>query len=201
MQHPTRHAPPIARHLRSFTALAALFVVAACRGESATAPAPEASGAEPVLSASMVMAQSTGESACVVERIIDGDTFVCQGQDRSVRLLGINTPETCQAPYGAQATQALTQLMGPGTSVKLAFDRERQDRYGRTLAYVLRGTTVINWEMVRQGHATNMAVLPNTTFSWIFAATAQYAWLRDRGIWATWPTQSHPEDLSAVRCP
>ena len=55
-------------------------------------------------------AQST---ACVVERIAEGDTFTCR-DGRRVRLIGIDAPELAQGESGRQARAALRRLAPPG---------------------------------------------------------------------------------------
>src|SRR5205809_2715187 len=80
-----------------------------------------------------------------VERVVDGDTLrvIVGGRSRSVRLLGIDTPETHRpgTPVecgGPQATANMQALAPPGTRVQLVSDpgQDRVDRYGRLLAYV-----------------------------------------------------------------
>ena len=80
-----------------------------------------------------------------VERVVDGDTLRVSigGRSRSVRLLGIDTPETHRpgTPVecgGPQATANMRALAPPGTRVRLFYDsgQDRIDRYGRLLAYV-----------------------------------------------------------------
>ena len=80
-----------------------------------------------------------------VVRVVDGDTIrvSIDGRERSVRLLGIDTPETHRpgTPVecgGPQATAYLQALAPPGTPVALEPDpsQDRVDRYGRLLAYV-----------------------------------------------------------------
>jgi endonuclease YncB( thermonuclease family) len=77
---------------------------------------------------------------CEVDRVIDGDTFVCLGGP-TVRMLQINAAEknTCG---GGWATAALGTIFLPtGTRVRLQYDAVRTDRYGRTLAApIVRGT-------------------------------------------------------------
>jgi micrococcal nuclease len=87
-----------------------------------------------------------GGSGARVVRVIDGDTIAVSvggGRERSVRLLGIDTPETHRpgTPIecgGPQATQNMQELAPPGTPVGLEPDpsQDRVDRYGRLLAYV-----------------------------------------------------------------
>jgi micrococcal nuclease len=88
----------------------------------------------------------SGGSGARVVRVIDGDTIAVSvdgGRERSVRLLGIDTPETHRpgTPIecgGPQATQNMEALAPPGTPVGLEPDpsQDRVDRYGRLLAYV-----------------------------------------------------------------
>ncbi len=73
------------------------------------------------------------QPSCVVDRVIDGDTFVCDSGTR-VRLLQINAPEL-KACGGEWAGAALRNIfLKPGTLVRLDYDAFEQDRYGRDLA-------------------------------------------------------------------
>lgn len=82
-----------------------------------------------------------------VTDVVDGDTVRVQtrgGRDLGrVRLLGIDAPETAHGSdpadcYGDAATELLTRLSPPGTTVTLAADPGQADRdvYGRLLCYV-----------------------------------------------------------------
>lgn len=94
--------------------------------------------------------------AQVVERVVDGDTIIVRGVGR-VRLIGVDTPETVSPGrpvefFGREAS-AFTKRLLEGRSVRLEYDRERTDRYGRTLAYVhLADGTFANAEIVRRGY-------------------------------------------------
>jgi endonuclease YncB( thermonuclease family) len=73
------------------------------------------------------------QSSCVVDRVIDGDTFVCDS-GLHVRMLQINAPELSDCG-GAWSGAALRNIfLKPGTQVRLEYDRVTQDRYGRDLA-------------------------------------------------------------------
>ena len=95
-------------------------------------------------------------AAQLVERVVDGDTIIVQGVGR-VRLIGVDTPETVHPRrtvecFGMEAS-AFTKRMLEGQRARLEYDRERTDRYGRTLAYVyLPNGTFANAEIVRQGY-------------------------------------------------
>jgi endonuclease YncB( thermonuclease family) len=58
----------------------------------------------------------------------------------TVRLIGVDTPETVDPRrpvgyFGKEASDFTSQL-ATGKRVRLEFDQDRTDRYGRTLAYV-----------------------------------------------------------------
>src|ERR1700716_4371915 len=77
-----------------------------------------------------------------VTRVVDGDTLVVQlssGPIR-VRLYGIDAPEHNQ-PGGREATDALSALVA-GARVEL--EPVSQDRYGRMVAHVFRGSLDVN---------------------------------------------------------
>ncbi|MEA2467077.1 MAG: micrococcal nuclease [Thermoleophilaceae bacterium] len=86
----------------------------------------------------------SGSGARVV-RVVDGDTLkvAIGGREQSVRLLGIDTPETHRPGVaiecgGPEASAHMVGLAPPGTPVTLEPDpgQDRVDRYGRLLAYV-----------------------------------------------------------------
>ena len=85
----------------------------------------------------------------------DGDTIrvtTPSGTNKTtVRLACIDAPETSQAPYGNAARQALQADLPIGTEVGLRI--KATDRYGRTVAEVLKGTTNINQALVAAGAA------------------------------------------------
>jgi len=89
-------------------------------------------------------------------RVVDGDTIKVNwhGEETSVRMLGIDTPERGQPGY-REATRHLRKMIGPATMVQIEFEtgRPRRDRYGRLLAYVWLDGKNLNVEQVRAGHS------------------------------------------------
>ena len=88
-----------------------------------------------------------------VKRVIDGDTLtaVINGRDTTVRLWGIDAPETSQ-PLGNEATQALRALAPLGKSLDV--HAHGADAYGRLLAVAGTGEGLaINARLVQQGVA------------------------------------------------
>jgi len=107
----------------------------------------------------------TQERWVTVKSVTDGDTFKTT-QGEKVRLLGINTPETRKdtkpaQPFGNAAKKALIRLID-GKQVRLSFDKEKKDRYGRTLAHIYtRDGLWVNAELVKQGLAHVYTFAPN----------------------------------------
>jgi len=63
----------------------------------------------------------------------------------------------CYGPEAAEFTGA--QLTG--RTVRLELDRERRDKYGRLLAYVIVDGARFNDELLRRGYARLLVIPPN----------------------------------------
>jgi micrococcal nuclease len=90
------------------------------------------------------------EGTYAVLRVIDGDTIVLDGYF-PVRLIGINAPELNE-PLGRTATEFVRQTIG-NSPVRIVFDGNRTDRYGRVRAHVYIGDIWLNEAIVREGLA------------------------------------------------
>jgi micrococcal nuclease len=89
-------------------------------------------------------------------KVVDGDTLhvLVDGRDETVRIIGINAPETDEC-WGTEATQAAARLLD-GASVGLVADptQDDRDRYGRLLRYVLLPDgTDVGQRMIADGNA------------------------------------------------
>lgn len=99
-----------------------------------------------------------------VYRVVDGDTLWARKgtKNEKVRLKGIDAPEIAHPDYGKphgefygrEATECLTGMVA-GDTVRFDFAKgeAERDKYGRLLAYVFNGNTLVNKEMVRRGCA------------------------------------------------
>jgi micrococcal nuclease len=99
---------------------------------------------------------SIGADYYLVTRAVDGDTIVLATKDR-VRLIGVDTPELHHprkpVQYYGEEAYRFTQKIVEGKTVRLEYDWQRRDRYGRLLAYVyLPDGTFLNSELIRQGY-------------------------------------------------
>jgi micrococcal nuclease len=90
-----------------------------------------------------------------VARVGDGDSIELADGTR-VRLVQIDAAELGEGEcYGAEAAEALRELLPPGTSIRLEPDPRLDDvdRFGRLLRYVHLGEANVNLELVRGGAA------------------------------------------------
>lgn len=132
------------------------------------------------------------DSLLKVIKVVDGDTF--WAEDRfakkiKIRLIGIDAPELRKSFkkeagfYGREAKAYLAKRI-LGKTVKLEFDIARKDRYGRTLAYAyLPDGTFVNAELIKNGYAIIMTVLPNVRYADEFRRLQQEARKNNRGLW------------------
>lgn len=107
-----------------------------------------------------------------------------------VRLIGIDTPELRIGEFGATARDFTRSLL-QGRPVKLVYDQERYDKYGRSLAYVyLKDETLVNARLLKEGYARVMIIPPNTTHAADFDELQGEAQAKQIGIWAQPPPKS-----------
>jgi micrococcal nuclease len=157
----------------------------------------------------------------VVKRVVDGDTLVLSNGQK-VRLTGIDTPESKANPKairdsqrsgqdiqtithnGKEAADFVRQMI-EGKEVRLEFDVQRHDRYGRELAYVYDVETLkfhpefktvqglwtagnneifLNGSIIRSGYAMPMTVPPNVKYADLLKRLYQEARDQKRGLWA-----------------
>lgn len=100
----------------------------------------------------------TERTSVFVKRVIDGDTIELSDGAR-VRYIGMDTPEV-NMPLYEEAKTENKKLVEKRNAI-LEFDRERFDKYGRTLAYVYVGDLFINKKLIEEGLAKVMTVKPN----------------------------------------
>jgi micrococcal nuclease len=126
-----------------------------------------------------------------VVRVVDGDTIeVARGENDTdtVRLLGINTPETHHPTkpvecFGPEAA-AFTEEHLAGRSVQLEDDIEARDRYGRRLAYVVVDGERFNDELLRGGYARLLVIEPNHAHARTMLSEELDAKRAGRGLWS-----------------
>lgn len=139
------------------------------------------------------------ETARVV-RIVDGDTIVVHvgDQDRRLRYIGMDTPETVQPGtpvqwFGPEASQANRALV-EGRTVVLEKDVSETDRFGRLLRYVwlVDGDrwTLVDLELVSRGFAQVETDPPDVKYADRFVAAQRIARDAGIGLWGPGPPPS-----------
>jgi micrococcal nuclease len=129
--------------------------------------------------------------AVSVVRVVDGDTIHVrrEGGDVTVRLIGIDAPEVARYGgqpecFGARADEFAMGLLD-GERVRLEFDRDRIDPYGRTLAYVyLDDGRMANVVLVRRGFAVVTIFAPNDRYEDRLRAAEAAADVEGAGLWS-----------------
>lgn len=174
--------------------LIGLLLLSACAQPDVhlNVPAPATAGEEP-----------EGFERAQVTRVVDGDTIRVDilettpgpgagetevGANYSVRLIGIDTPEsvkpgTAVECFGREAAAALKALLD-GTEVRLVKDVENTDRYDRLLRYVYFGEEMANARMVANGYAHAYTHPPNVRHADLFVQLEREARENGRGLWS-----------------
>lgn len=129
-----------------------------------------------------------------VTKILDGDTFWAEDESDKgikIRLIGVDAPESRNVfkkkkGYFGEEAKAYLSNMFEGQSVRLEYDVDSLDQYGRTLAYVyLTDGTFVNADLVKNGYAKVMTVPPNVKYADEFVNYQQEARENNRGLWGT----------------
>ncbi len=166
---------PLRRRTVATRGVALLILAALAAGQYFSAkqepPAPHEAGA-----------------SAIVLRVVDGDTLLLADHSR-IRLLGVDTPETKRPDtpveaFGPEASE-FTRAHVEGRYVRLEFDKERHDKYGRVLAYVYVGDWFLNEELLRAGMGHAITHHPySEAMKRRFRAAEREAKRRRLGIWS-----------------
>ena len=138
-------------------------------------------------------------STQLVTRVVDGDTIEVRlkGRIEDVRLIGIDTPETVHPTVGVEcfgpAASDFSKSRLEGEQVRLEYDVERRDRYGRLLAYVWLDGVMFNKTLVAQGFASVSTYPPNVRYVDRFLDAQREARSHNRGLWAGCTAEVEPE--------
>jgi len=160
-----------------------------------------------LLTLQVVQAQDPGPHRVI--KAVDGDTLRLDmnGVPQTVRLIGVDTPETVHPfvgvePFGPEAS-AFTKAAVAAQYVALEFDVGRRDRYGRLLVYaVLEDGRELNLMLAQSGYASALTVPPNIAQAEVYRAAVAGARSVGKGIWQEgygWPFVDRNCDSFASR--
>ncbi|MGH2558141.1 MAG: thermonuclease family protein [Thermomicrobiales bacterium] len=138
---------------------------------------------------------AAAQSATVVE-IVDGDVISVQLGDsvETVRLLGIDTPETTDADgpiecFGVEALDRTAMTVPVGTEVWLEADTTDRDSSGRLMRYVWfvreanERTYMLNERLLAEGYAVISTAPPDVKYVERFERAQTLAQDEGRGLW------------------
>ena len=128
-----------------------------------------------------------------IKRISDGDTVVIQDESDKqykIRFIGIDAPESrnvCKRKqvqvFGSEAKNHLKKLLF-NKKIRLEFDVQKIDRYGRTLAYVyLENGLFLNQYLLAKGYARIATFPPNIKYVDVFRKSEEKARRNKIGMW------------------
>ncbi len=120
--------------------------------------------------------------------IYDGDT-VRTDTGEKIRLLGVDAPEMNWGEgepdfYAWEAFEYTKEIL-LGQLVYLEYDEVKEDKYGRTLAYLfLADGTFFNKKLLEKGYARLLLIPPNLKYSDVLREAEESARAAGRGIWS-----------------
>jgi endonuclease YncB( thermonuclease family) len=128
-----------------------------------------------------------------VTQVVDGDTvkISMNGTVRTLRLIGLDTPETVDPRkpvqcFGEEASNKAKELLS-GKSVHLEYDASQGqvDKYGRTLAYIYTESGIFfNKYMIEQGYAYEYTYDEAYKYQSEFKQAEVTAKANNRGLWS-----------------
>ena len=138
-----------------------------------------------------------------VKWVSDGDTIVLS-DDRHVRYIGINAPEIAHDNQKAEAfgyaAEKYNQSLILSKKVRLEFDKETHDRYGRLLAYIfLADGTFINKKMIEKGYAYVLHLRPNLKYDGVLLKAQRGAMSAKKGMWRNLNDKEHKVYVGSKR--
>lgn len=138
----------------------------------------------------------TDLAAAQVRQVVDGDTLRLQ-DGRSVRLIGIDTPEIgrqgrTDEPFAVAARRRLQALVDDSDGmIGLRLGEQDKDHFGRTLAHVY-GRHGANFEaqLLAEGLGFQVAVAPNNSLAACQHQAEEAARQAGLGLWKRSPVQA-----------
>lgn len=121
--------------------------------------------------------------------IYDGDTVRIDTGEK-IRLLGVDAPEMNWGEgepdfYAWEAFEYTKEIL-LGQLVYLEYDEVKEDKYGRTLAYLfLADGSFFNEKLLEEGYARLLLIPPNLKYSDKLKEAEAEARNAGRGIWST----------------
>lgn len=143
----------------------------------------------------------TDYSKIKVKEVVDGDTVIL-ANGRHLRYIGIDTPESRikrnnqfvydPQPFAVEATQ-LNQSLVEGKTVRIEFDLDKKDRYGRLLGYCFVDDIFVNKKLLQEGFAVLYTYPPNIKYVDSLVKAQKQARQEKKGLWGGNQVVSHQQ--------
>lgn len=135
-------------------------------------------------------APNISEDLYKVTRVVDGDTIIIDynGTEERIRMIGIDTPESVHpnaeknTEFGEVASNFTKENL-ENKYVKLEFDVQERDKYGRLLAYVYLDDVMYNKTLLAEGYAKLATYPPNVKYVDDFKQIQEEAQNNKKGLW------------------
>lgn len=154
-----------------------------------------------VLTLIIVSAPAIASPALKSARVIavnDGDTITIRmdGSEYRTRLLGIDSPEMGQEPWGERSRIHLRKILKElRWNVLVETDIQTHDKYNRLLVYLWDGNKqLINEQLLQDGYAVLFTIQPNSKYVDRFRNAQRHARGKKIGIWGLDGLKEHPLD-------
>ncbi|MGM0602512.1 MAG: thermonuclease family protein [Bacillota bacterium] len=141
-----------------------------------------------LLGSYFLLNQENGLAEVYINEVIDGDTYKT-ADGETIRVLGVDSPEIDweqdTGEYFAFKAKKFAENNILDKKVKLEFDSEKEDKYGRLLAYIyLNDSEMFNLQLLQEGYASLMIISPNKRYEVEFKETAKRARREKTGVWS-----------------
>lgn len=128
-----------------------------------------------------------------VTLVVDGDTIKISkdGKEETLRLIGIDTPETVDPRkpvqcFGKEASNKTKELLlGRKVAIEQDASQDTRDKYGRLLVYVYRDDGLFfNKYLLEEGYAHEYTYAVAYKYQAEFKKAQQAAQTQQKGLWA-----------------
>ncbi|MFH1519555.1 MAG: thermonuclease family protein [Candidatus Omnitrophota bacterium] len=133
---------------------------------------------------------------------VDGDTLKLSN-GRLLRYIGLDTPEVrikavdgsftySPTPFSLEAKEFNRKLV-EGKNIRIEFDIEKTDRYGRLLGYCFVDDIFVNAKLIEEGYAVLYTWPPNLKYVDLFVESQDKARRLGKGLWSSFLTIDHTQ--------
>lgn len=153
--------------------------------------------------------ENTNKIEVELVEVIDGDTakFKMNGEQITVRFLGINTketvdPEIVEEVWGKEASDFTKEKLENATKIELEFDEvaDEKDKYDRYLSWIWIDDELLQNLLVENGLAENYMLQNNYKYAGMLQESEENAKNNKLGIWSeeTSDTQNNESENQII---